>query len=77
MSSSGFESIIEGLLDPKLLEDLKQFKGKIFFFILWQVCDQTTSKCNKYLFVVTIVLYCAIWYPPTFTPIAAEKKLFL
>lgn len=33
MSSPGFESIIEGLLDPKLLEDLKQFKGKIFFFV--------------------------------------------
>ncbi|CAG14673.1 unnamed protein product, partial [Tetraodon nigroviridis] len=29
-----FESIIEGLLDPKLLEDLKQFKGKVFFCVL-------------------------------------------
>lgn len=30
MSLSGFESIIEGLLDAELLEDLKLFKGKNF-----------------------------------------------
>lgn len=37
---SGFESILEGLLGPELLEDLKLFKGKcqFFFFFLLPVC---------------------------------------
>lgn len=31
MSFQGFESILEGLLGPELLEDLKLFKGKNLF----------------------------------------------
>lgn len=40
---------------------------------------EATPQTNviNHLFVVTIALYCAVWYPPTFTPMAAEKKLFL
>lgn len=42
---SGFESILEGLLGPDLLEDLKLFKGKCQFFLL-PVCPGI-SKYHK------------------------------
>uniref|UniRef100_A0A667XPU1 Uncharacterized protein n=1 Tax=Myripristis murdjan TaxID=586833 RepID=A0A667XPU1_9TELE len=36
----GFESILEGLFGPQLIEDLKLFKGK----------DSKTSQCGRQVF---------------------------
>lgn len=31
----GFQNILDGLIGPELVEDLKLFKGESFFFLYW------------------------------------------
>lgn len=43
----GFESILEGLLGPELLEDLKLFKGKCQFFFFYCQCVLESTSIIK------------------------------
>lgn len=75
--SSGFESILESLLGPELLDELKLFKGKNVFLYTEIGHDHTTTVTEwqewfenslfSAHYCITILLHCTIWYPSTFT----------
>lgn len=71
--SAGFESILEGLFGPELVEDLKLFKGKYiraYFCIIKvkaMIIEFSGLSIMCYLLIMTMLLHCTIWYPSTFT----------